>query len=275
MKNKRETTFSPLFPRAAQPTSAQRQQQLSWPTGVPVPPQAQRATPPSSRHVRPNSRGPAVPQTLAAPCARSQPPPRHSPSARLPGHAPTLPHACAWGANVALDHAPGRGLTLSSRHDAPLVPRVFLINNPRCEEMGKPRPGVAPPSAHAPPSSPLTISPTRNARNRQPARPTLLLSPFSGAQPRPRALLHRSQLAEHLANPSHRLASCLEASAPCPTSGLMSWSLDDARSELTVETESSEPCVRCRVLTTSESLSHSSDLAVVGHVSCRLNSTPR
>jgi hypothetical protein len=136
--------------------------------------------------------------------------------------------------------------------------------------MGKPRPAIAPPSAHAPPSSPLTISPTRSARTRQPARLALLLPPFSGAQPRLRALLHRSQLAEHLAKPSHRLASCLEASMPCATSGLASWSLDDARSELTVETASSEPCVRCLVLTTSESLSH-----VVGHVSCRLNSTPR
>jgi hypothetical protein len=60
----------PLFPRAAQPTSAQRQQQLPRPTSAPFPQQAQRATPPSPRPVQPNSRGPATPQTLAA-CART------------------------------------------------------------------------------------------------------------------------------------------------------------------------------------------------------------
>jgi hypothetical protein len=94
-------------------------------------PQAQRATPPfpaacPTQLPRP-SHAPNPSRRLRA---RSQPPPHQSLSARLPGHAPTLSHACAWGANVALNHAPGRGLALSSRHDAPLVPRVFLVNNP-------------------------------------------------------------------------------------------------------------------------------------------------
>jgi hypothetical protein len=157
-------------------------------------------------------------------------------------------------------HSPARAMPASAARRARRAPNptcqpkaycflpqrfLQLETHPRRKEKGKkPCLAAAPPSAHAPPSSPSTVSPTHDARTRQPPRPALLHPPFSE---------RAAMVTEHWPcctapslpstspEPSQRIASCPEDLMSCPSSDPASCSLDDARSELAVETALAEP----------------------------------
>jgi hypothetical protein len=170
MKKKRETACSPLFPRAAQPTSAQRQQQLPRPTGAPFPRRPSAPPPPSPRPVRPNSRGPAAPQTLVA-CAPS----RRRATLPLFGFQATPPlcRTRAHGAQMSRSTMP---LVVGSPSAPSTMPHWCPASSSSTTHDAKKWENRAQPSLLPRPMHPHPLLqpslPPRDARTRQPAEST-------------------------------------------------------------------------------------------------------